>query len=387
MSKRLAAASIRHLPPGKHGDGEGLALVVQKSGSRSWVSRVTVEGTRRDIGLGAFPKVSLAEARKANKALRREAEAGAVEATPRERKARDLPTFGDAARIVFDQHIAAGNIENRCYADSWLRSLELHAAPLMDRRIDTIRTADVLAVLRPIWADKYPTARKVRHRMAEVFEWAMANYEDDVLRNPAGEHVKRGLPKVRNGRGHHEAIQYADLPGALEALKDAPASGSAKLCLRYIALTGVRSGEARGARWAEIDMDAAEWRIPAERMKARREHRVPLSDQALAVLEAAKQLDDGTGLVFPSPKPTGRPMAPQAIAKVWQHVHPSTVHGLRSAFRTWTLETTLTPWAVAEAALAHNIGNSVESAYIRSDAMEQRRVLMQAWADYCAPLP
>lgn len=378
---KLSAKQVEHhAKPGKLSDGNGLSLLTKPTGSKSWVVRVTLpSGKRQDIGLGGYPTIGLAKARQFAAAKRAEHEAPA----PVAREASRLPTFGELARQVFEGHVDSGHIGNGVYAASWLRSLELHAGPIMGKSVDEITTADVLDVLRPIWTAKHPTARKVRHRISEVMQTAMVLYEGMVTADPAGEHVKRGLPKGTRCNGHHEAIGYGELPEALIELDSAPASMASVLCLRFIALTAVRSGEARGARWAEIDIEAAEWRIPAARMKARREHRVPLSRPALDVLEAARLLDDGTGLVFPSDKGTGRPITPQSLARVWQTVHASTVHGLRSAFRTWALEATLTPWAVAEAALAHQIGNSVEAAYVRSDAMEQRRSLMAEWGHYC----
>ena len=386
-AKRITTVKqVQYAGPGKHSVGGGLTLAVKASGARSWIVRVTVpDGTRKDRGIGGYPKVSLREARQLAADVRIAAAAGVMPAAIEAAPPPPLPTFGEAAAVVHADNCKAGHYRSDQYAATWLRSLEIHAAPLMRMRVDTIRTADVLDVLRPIWIDINPTARKVHWRISEVMEWAMTRYEDDVTRNPAHRGIVKGLPKVRAATSHHQAMGYSDVAAALAALDGSTSGDAAKLCLRFTVLTAARSGEARGALWSEMDTDAAAWSLPGDRMKSGREHRVPLSKQALEVLAAARDLDDGSGYVFPSPQLPGNALTWQCVSALIRSLKlPTTAHGFRSSFRTWTLECTMTPWAVSEAALAHAVGNQTQAAYIRSDVFEARRELMQAWADYIA---
>ena len=190
------------------------------------------------------------------------------------------------------------------------------------------------------------------------------------------------MPAVK---AHFRALPYSDVPDALVTVSASTAGLSARLCFRFLVLTAARSGEARGATWGDIDLERREWRIPGERMKAGIEHRVPLPDAALAVLEQARALDDGSGLVFPSTMKPGRQLSDMTLTKVLRSIglaDRATVHGFRTSFKTWCMETTDTPWAVGEAALAHTVGNSTEAAYARSDLLDKRRALMQQWASF-----
>ena len=251
--------------------------------------------------------------------------------------------------------------------------------------IDRIGSADVLRVLTPIWTTKPETARRVRQRMRTVFRWAMAHGFTET--NPAGEAIDGGLPRMPKVRAHFRSLPYQEVGSALETVEASRASVPAKLCFRFLVLTAARSGEARGATWDEVDLAGQMWRIPAERMKAGVEQRVPLSGQALEVLAEASALRDESSLVFPSPLKPGVPMSDMTLTKVLRSTglaERATVHGFRSSFKNWTLEQTETPWAVSEAALAHTLGNSTAQAYARSDLFERRRSLMQLWADYIA---
>ena len=403
---RLDEAMVPHAPPGKHSDGGGLTLLVKPSGRRSWVARVSVNGKRRDIGLGGYPEVTLDEARskaaqfRAEAADRKAAGNGAAGAdTAASLRAQHLlrmPTFGEAAAAV--HALNAPRWRSERYAAEWLDSLRRHAAPLWHTPADRITRTDVLEVLHPIWTDTPASARRVRQRIRKTLAYAMALHEH-IACNPAGDGIDAALPPMPRVRSHRRALHYRDVPGALRAVAASGASDAAKLCLRFVALTATRSGEARGARWSEIEApetpaEASEapeapeatWRIPAERMKTAVEHRVPLSRQALDVLEAARPLRDGSGLVFPSPLRPGAELSSQALLKLLRcQGLDTTVHGFRSSFKTWTLEATSAPWAVSEAALAHTVGNSTEVAYVRGDLFDQRRALMRAWADYAAP--
>ena len=382
--KRLSAVDIENAPPGKHADGDGLTLVVKPSGRRSWVGRVTVNGERREIGLGAYPAVSLDEARRRTAELRARASLvnGVVVPDPAGQIAA-VPTFAQAAATV---HALNGpRWRSAHHAREWLASLRRHAGALSDLPVDRITRAHVLEVLHPIWHDKPETARRVRQRIRTVLSYAMALHEH-IASNAAGDGIDAALPPMPRIRNHQRALHYRDVPEALKQVANCDSSAAAKLCLRFLVLTAVRSTEARGARWSEITEADAAWRIPGERMKSGVEHRVPLSRQALDVLDAARRLDDGSGLAFPSPLKSRQPLSSRTLLKL---LHTNeldcTVHGFRSSFRTWTIEATTTPWAVGEAALAHVVGNSTEAAYVRGDLFERRRDLMAAWADFAAP--
>ena len=377
---RLIASDVELASVGKHADGGGLTLVVKPSGRRSWIARISVDGKRRDIGLGPYPAIGLEHAREKAARLRADAADDRPAKAPR---ARDVLTFAEAASAV--HALNEPSWRNARHAQEWLDSLRRHAAPLQDLPVDRIARADVLAVLHPIWQDKPATARRVRQRIRKVLAYAMALYEH-IPSNPAGDGIEAALPPIPRIRRHQRALDYRDVPRALEKVTSSGASEAAKLCLRFLALTATRSGEARGSRWSEIDEGNAAWRIPDERMKSGTEHRVPLSPQALEALDGARRLDDGSGLVFPSPLKSGHPLSWQTLLKLLRtNELDCTVHGFRSSFKTWAIEATSTPWAVSEAALAHVVGNSTESAYVRGDLFEQRRVLMTAWADFIAP--
>ena len=254
---------------------------------------------------------------------------------------------------------------------------------LGDSPLDRIDRTAVLRVLTPIWTTRPETARRVRQRMRTIFRWAMAHGFMDT--NPAGEAIDGALPPMPKVKAHLRTLPYQEVGDALRTVGASQASLAAKLCFRFLVLTAARSGEARGATWDEMDLDGRVWRIPPERMKAGVEHRVPLSPQALCVLEQAAALCDESGLVFPSPQRRKSQMSDMTLTKVLRSVglaERATVHGFRSSFKNWTLERTDTPWAASESALAHTLGNSTEQAYARSDVFERRRALTQLWADY-----
>ena len=366
--------------PGRYSDGGGLHLYISKAGRKSWVQRITIDGRRRDIGLGAFPTVSLAQARE--KAADNRAAVAEGRNPLAEKRSPAMPTFREAARAVHEANIPRWR--NGRHSAGWIQTLERHAMPALGNTpLDRIGRSDALDVLTPIWTTRSETARRVRQRMRTVFRWAMAHGYMEA--NPAGEAIDGALPPMPRVKAHFRSLPYQEVGAALETVASSQASMSAKLCLRFLALTAARSGEARGATWDEIDLQGQEWRIPSQRMKAGMEHRVPLSRQALDLLREASALRDESGLVFPSPRKPGSAMSDMTLTKVLRAVglaERATVHGFRSSFKNWTLEQTETPWAVSEAALAHLLGNATEQAYARSDLFERRRALMQLWADY-----
>ena len=376
---RLTAVKVKALSEsGRYGDGDGLYLTVRKGGSKSWILRLSAasrNGKRTDKGLGGFPAVSLAAARRKAQDLRAAADEGRA---PEPRK--DVPTFG----AVADQYIEANapTWRHPKTAKDMRARLDKYAGALLDKRIDRIRRPDVLRVLLPIWTAKPAAAKKLRQRIRAVFMFAMAH--EWIDENPAGEAIEKGLPKTKAVKAHFRALPYEDVVDALRTVDGGRACAAVKRCLRFLVLTAARSGEARGATWDEIDLDAATWTIPADRMKANREHRVPLSDAALDVLRAVGPQHEG--LIFPSPRRRGQ-LSDMALTKVLRDsglAGRATVHGFRTSFKTWCMEQTLTPWAVGEAALAHTLGDSTAQAYARSDMVERRRQLMQEWADYIA---
>ena len=377
----LSATRVRALrEPGRHSDGGGLHLYISKTGSKSWVLRITVDGRRRDIGLGAFPSVSLAQAREKTTGIRATVAEGRDPLAEKHMPA--MPTLREAAHAVHEAN--RPRWRNAHHIASWMQTLERHAMPTLGSTpLDRIDRGHVLRVLTPIWTTRPETARRVRQRMRTVFRWAMAHGFMET--NPAGEAIDGALPPMPKVKAHLRALPYQEVGVALETVEASQASIAAKLCFRFLVLTAARSSEARGATWDEVDLQGRVWRVPSGRMKAGMEHRVPLSVQALDVLREASAFRDESGLVFPSVLKPGSPMSDMTLTKILRSVglaERATVHGFRSSFKNWTLEQTDTPWAVSEAALAHILGNSTEQAYARSDLFERRRTLMQLWADY-----
>ena len=376
---RLSAAKVKKITePGLHGDGGTLYLAVAPGGSKSWIQRLTIDGKRCDVGLGGWPLVSLAEAREAAFANRKLARAGGDPLAEKRRS--KMPTFRQAAEKTFEAN--RPRWRNAKVEKNWMQQLQRYALPALgDMRIDRIGREDVLRVLTPIWAAKPETGRKVRQKIRAIMAWAQAH--GYIEHNVAGDAIAGALPTMPAVKEHFRALPYEEIRAALETIEASAASMSAKLAFRFTVLTAARSGEVRGATWDEIDLDAREWRIPAGRMKAGAEHRVPLPDAALAVLEQARPLRDKSGLVFPSPSRPGRPFSDMTLTKVLRTTGlagRATVHGFRSSFRDWCADTGK-PREIAEAALAHTVGG-VEGSYFRSDLFERRRRLMADWAAF-----
>ena len=378
--RTLSAAFVKTVrTPGRFGDGRGghgLSLLVKSTTtgrlSKSWSQRLRVDGQPVNMGLGSFPVVSLAEARAAALSNRRAVAKGL---DPRNLAA-GVPTFSEAAGKVID--LNAPNWRNPKSAAQWRASLRDYAGSLSGRKVDTITSGDVLAVLMPIWNDKRETARRVRQRISAIMKWAIASgFRPD---NPAGDAIAAALPKNGGARKHQAALPHADVGAALAKIRECGAWSTTKLALEFATLTAARSGEVRGARWEEIDLDAATWIVPGDRMKTGREHRVPLSKRALEVLGEVRAYRDRSGLIFPSA--TGRPLSDNTLSKMLrENGIGCVVHGMRSSFRDWAGDTGQAR-EVAEAALAHTVRNAVEAAYARSDLFERRRTMMEDWAEY-----
>ena len=380
---QLTAAKVKAVTePGRYGDGAGLYLNVAQGGSKSWVQRIVVSGRRRDIGLGGYPTVGLAEARTQAAANRIAVSAGRDPVAEKRRAPK--PTFKEAAHQVHQANLPRWR--NAKHAAAWIRTLERFAFPAFGNMpVGQIKRADVLAVLTPIWGTRPETARRVRQRIRAVMRWAMAH--EFIENNPAGEAIDGALPAMPKIKAHLRALPYREVPAALELVEASHSSISAMLCLRFTVLTAARSGEARGAVWSEIDTNQALWAVTAERMKGGLEHRAPLSVAALEVLSKARELHDGSDLVFPSPTRQGQPLSDMTLTKILRTTglaERATVHGFRSAFRDWGSETGAGSDRVLELALAHRPGSEVEQAYARSDRLELRRPLMEAWGEFVA---
>ena len=370
----------RATKPGTYSDGYGLTLRVDARGNKRWVQRLSIGGRQRNMGLGSWPAVSLDEAREIALANWR----GAKErrdpiADKHLAKVPSPSTFEETAKMVIALRRPTWSSEK--HAAQWESSLATYVFPIIGRAlVDAITTTDVLAILVPIWNAKPETATRVRQRMEVVFDYAIASgWRGD---NPALA-VSKVLPRRRGKKEHHPAMPYGKLPAFIPALRASTADTLTKLGLEFLILTAARSGEVRFMDWGEVDTETATWTVPASRMKARKEHRVPLSTRALAVLEEARSLGKGNTLVFPSRK--AAPLSNMAFAMLLRrlNVGDAVPHGFRSTFKDWTLEQTSFPWAVVETALAHTLGSATESAYARSDLFDRRRELMETWAKHC----
>jgi len=381
---KLTTVRVRSLKePGRYSDGQGLMLVVGKDGSRKWVLRVQADGRRRDFGLGAAAQVTLAEARDAAATIRKQVKAGQDPRAEKRRARETIPMFRDAALQVHAEHKPSW--KNAKHAAQWLASLEQHAFPALGLvRIDKIDGPMVRDVLAAIWLTIPETARRVRQRIGTVLDWAHAKgYRQFEAPTRS---ISRGLPRQPKVREHFAAMPHADVPNFLNRLQSTDKAGeTVRLAFEFLILTAVRSGEMRGARWDEIDLVTRLWAIPAQRMKAGKTHVVPLSARAAAILVRMQELRRGGDqtLVFEGAK-LGRPMSDMTLTMLLRRMGAGvTAHGFRSSFRDWAAEATNFPREVAEAALAHAVESRVEAAYRRSDLLEKRRKLMEAWASYC----
>ena len=377
MNKKLTARFVQTKnTPGKYGDrsGTGLFLLVKKSARKSYVQRITIRGKVRDIGLGSTRFTSLAEARSAAIENKKLALAGGDPLALKKKP--DVPTFREAVDIVIRLHASGWKSEKS--EKQWRASLRDYAMPrLGNLRVSDITTADVMAVLLLIWNEKRETARRVRQRIGAVMLWAIAEgYRDS---NPAGEAIGAALPKNGALRTHQRALPFAEVGAALAKIKASDAWPCAKLAIEFLTLTACRSNEVRGAQWCEIDFDKRTWTVPAERMKSKHEHVVPLSDRAVEVLTEAQIFSGDGELIFPSV--TGRKLRDDTLSELFRKLDiPGTPHGMGSSFRSWCAETNQNR-ETAEAALAHVVPG-VEGVYQRSTLIELRRKLMQAWSDY-----
>lgn len=373
--ERITAKRLQSLrKPGRYRADQTLYLILEPSGSRHWVQRIVVGGRRRDLGLGSYPLTSLAEARERAYENRQRARQGG-DPLPRVPTA---PTLRQAAsKVEQGTHWRGRTRENRRAA------LETYAAGLLDRGVDRIGREEVLRILVPLYHDKPATGRRLRGWIRGVLAWAQAH--GHIEANVCGEMIDAALPSAPKVKEHREALPYAQVPAALAAVAASTASASTRACLRFIALTGVRSGEARGAKWSELDLDERTWTIPAARMKTGVSHRVPLPEAAVRILESMRALRGASDLVFPSAQ--GKALSPSTLVKALRAIgYSATVHGFRTSFRTWAAEKADTTRDIAEMCLAHVVGSDIERSYSRTDLFDKRRLLMDQWAAWCLGL-
>lgn len=381
---KLTARSVATLKEARrHGDGGGLYLSISNDGRRRWIFLFRQHGKLREMGLGSGRDVSLAEAREKAATARKQVTEGLDPVTERRRGKRTAPLFREAADTFVSA--MAPQFRNAKHIEQWRMTFKVYAAPLHAKPVDEITTEDILGVLRPIWQTKSETASRLRGRIERVLDAAKAQGHRSGA-NPAAwrGHLALLLPQRQKlQRGHHAAMPYTEVPafiGQLQA-RDAIAARA----LEFVILTAARSGEALGATWNEIDMLKKVWTVPAVRMKAGREHRVPLSPRAMTILEQFAEFgSEPEDHIFPSTK-RGRPLSGMAMDMLLRRLNVDvTVHGFRSSFRDWCGEVSTYPREVAEAALAHVVGDATERAYRRGDALEKRRQLMEDWAVFCA---
>ena len=393
LSNALTPLAVKNAKPGRHADGGGLHLLVKETGARSWVYRFMLKGKSRDIGLGAAGQggISLADARTARDALRLKVKAGIDPLEERQREATEALAAAQAAAIagmtfkaVAEAYISANEASwrNDKHRQQWRNTLASYVYPVMgELPVADIATAHVLKILEPIWQDKPETASRIRGRIETVLDAAKARgYREGE--NPARwrGHIAQILPpRSRLTRGHHKAMPYEAIPAFMAKLRERNAT--AALALEFVILTATRTSEVLGATWVEVDLDKAIWTVPASRMKAGKEHRIPLSPRAVEILEAVKPL--GKASLFPADK--GGKLSTMAMSMLLRRMKlDCTVHGFRSGFRDWAAECTGYAHEVCEMALAHVIGNKSEAAYRRGDLFDKRRRLMADWAKYCA---
>ncbi len=377
--KELSALKVRQVTkPGRYTDGNGLYLVVSETGAKRWLLRIVVRGKRRDMGLGPVSLVSLAEARDMAVHYRRIARQGGDPLEERRKEFVVTPTFAEAAHQVHAD--AMPTWKNPKHAQQWINTLEAYAFPVIgDMQLDHITSSDVLKVLSPIWLEKAETARRVRQRLNTVFDWAKAAGFRPGDNPVSG--IEKALPKQVTAKSHHKAMPYAEVPGFVASLRGSQQQGQiARLALEFLILTAARTSEVLLAEWPEVQFGDRLWVVPAVRMKAKREHRVPLTDRSLEILTEVQSYGLDSRYVFPGAR-TAKPMSNMVFLTMLKRMDvPYTPHGFRSSFRDWVAETTDYPSELAEMALAHTVSNRVEAAYRRGDMLDRRRSMMGDWA-------
>lgn len=372
--------------PGRYGDGDGLYLNIAPSGTKSWVQRIVIDGRRRDIGLGSYSAVGLAQARTmaaSNRTAVSEGRDPLAEKQAAKQAARNpapsVPTFAEAAIRVIEFRRPIWS--NQKHATQWENTMATYAFPVIgEMAVDEITSADILAVLEPIWTAKPETASRVKQRMETILDWAVNHgYRLD---NPAGKALFRSLPRMNREPDHHPALDYRQVGWALSKVRESTSNQLTKLAFEFLVLTAARSGEVRKANWGEILWDRGTWEISHIKMKARRFHRVPLSDRAMEILREAWPISGPDGLVFPSGPGCGMSSDMTYNVMLKRLGIPAVPHGFRSSFTDWAEELMEGYSPAADAALAHQEKSKTKQAYKRTDFFNARIGLMQRWSDY-----
>ncbi len=374
----LTVKAIDGLGPGRHHDGGGLYLNITPKMTRSWFVRYQRHGKRHDLGLGSYPAVGLADARDKNRGLREQL-ANGLDPKAERTRAKQVPTFREAAKIVYDAN--KGEWRNPKHVAQWWSTLETYVFPRIgDLQVSAIGSDHVIEVLEPIWLTKPETARRVRQRVFMVLDWATGKKFREFPVHREG--VNNSLPRIKRVVRHRPAMEFAEIRNFLPVLRERETMG--RMALEAAILTATRSGEVRLARWPEVNFEEALWSIPGERMKAGKPHVIPLSRQALAIFERARELRyEGQEFIFAGAK-RGRPLSDMTLLKAMRDMGLESVpHGFRSSFRDWGAEETEFQSEAIRVCMAHSISDKVDRAYRRGKHLKKRRAIMQAWADYC----
>lgn len=383
LSGKLTKKLVENLGPGRHGDGNGLYLVVDPSGARRWIVRVVVKGVknkkgaplRTDFGLGGADIVTLNQARERALEYRRMAKQGL---NPRFNAQRKIPTFEEFAQQVHIDRMPTW--KNAKHGQQWINTLRDYAFPKIGRMpLDSIGQPEVMMCLSPIWTEKHETAKRLAQRIKIVLDVAKSRGFRSGENPVTGIKDAGALPKVKAKVKHHKAMRWQDVPAFYSDLKGRNAMSAN--ALRFTCLTGSRTSEVLGMRWDEIDFDAHLWTCPDDRMKTGEDHRVPLTEEMLAIIKPLKALK--SDYVFEGQK-RHKPLSNMSMLMLLRrmNVESVTVHGFRSTFRDWASEAANAPREVAELSLSHKVGNDVERAYARSDLLDKRRVLMDRWSAF-----
>jgi len=383
LSGKLTKKLVENLGAGRHGDGNGLYLVVDPSGARRWIVRVVVKGQknkngaplRTDFGLGGADVVTLNQARERALEYRRMAKAGM---NPRFNAQREIPSFEEVAQQVHIDRMPTW--KNAKHGQQWINTLRDYAFPKIGRMpVDSIGQPEVMMCLAPIWTEKHETAKRLAQRIKTVLDVARSKGFRSGENPVTAIKDAQALPKVKAKPKHHKAMRWQDVPAFYADLKTRNAM--AAKALMVTCLTGSRTGEVLGLRWDEIDFDARLWTCPAQRMKTGQDHRVPLTDEMLAIIEPLKAMK--SEYVFEGQK-RNKPLSNMSMLMLLRRmgVEGVTVHGFRSTFRDWASEVANAPREVAEMSLAHQVGTDVERAYARSDLLDKRRALMERWSNF-----
>lgn len=385
---RLKALAVeKQSTPGIYADGGGLSLIVTDTGTKKWELRIAIGGRRRQLGLGVYPDVSLEDARSKATQIRTGASEGRDVMLEQRRSERIVaaPPRSVTFRAAFDGYfeMKEQQLSNDKHRAQWRSTMKAYVFPAIGKRpVGEITAAEVIDILKPIWNTKRETARRILQRMRAVFEAAIVRGERDKASPTIG--VATVLGSRKRKLKHHPAMHYANVPAFVSLLRGLEGWAATRLAFEFLILTASRSGEVRLATWDEIDLDAALWTVPAERMKARVEHAVPLAPHAVAILREARAAYPKSEFVFPGTKP-GLPLSDMTLTKVLRDAGlngKATAHGFRSSFKDWCAEVAKVRDEVSEAALAHTIPDKVRAAYLRTRFLDERRHVMQHWAGY-----